>query len=158
VRSTETVEAKGDQRWRHLRSAHDQAVRRELRRFGGIEVKHTGDGFLATFDAPTPAVRCAQAIAAAMRPLGLTVRAGVHTGEVEMLAGDVTGITVHAAARIAARAGPGEVLVSSIVKDLSAGSGLRFADRGSFRLKGLEQAWRLYVAVPPHADASSSGA
>jgi class 3 adenylate cyclase len=148
VQSTETIEARGDQRWRRLLTAHDQAVRRQIRRFEGVEIKRTGDGFLATFDVPTRAVRCAQAVTSAVRPLGLTVRAGIHTGEIEILDGDIAGIAVHAAARITALARANEVLVSAVVKDLAAGSDLGFTDRGTHTLKGFDQAWHLYLADP----------
>ncbi len=148
VQSTETVAAKGDERWRRLLSAHDDAVRRQIRRYDGREIKHTGDGFLAIFDVPTHAVRCAQAITSAVRPLGMAVRVGVHTGEVETRDdGDLAGITVHAAARIVSLASANEVLVSGIVKDLVAGSGLNFADAGAHSLKGFETAWQLFLVI-----------
>ena len=120
-------------------------MRRELGRFRGREVDTAGDGFLATFDGPARAIRCARAIVEAVRSLGIDVRAGLHTGEIELLDGDIAGIAVHIAARVAALAGPGEVLVSSTVKDLVAGSDLRFGDRGLHRLKGVPEGWRLFV-------------
>ena len=110
-------------------------------------MRTAGDGFLATFDGPARAVKCAQAICEAVRPLGIEVRAGCHTGEIELLGADVGGIAVHIGARVASLAGPSEVLVSSTVKDLVAGSGLVFADRGEHTLKGVPDAWRLYAAL-----------
>jgi class 3 adenylate cyclase len=137
VRSTERAVRVGDSDWRALLSAHDRAVRRELRHFSGEEVKTTGDGFLALFDGPARAIRAALAVSSAARALGLEVRAGVHTGEIERDDGDVHGVAVHAAARIMAQAGPGEVLVSGTTRDLVAGSGLSFADRGERELQGI---------------------
>ncbi len=125
---------------------HDATVRRELERFGGRAVKSTGDGFLATFDGPARAVRCAQAIEAASEKQGVRVRAGLHTGEVEVMGDDIGGIGVHIAARVSALAGPGEVLVSRTVKDLVAGSGLEFSERGAHELKGVPDSWELYEA------------
>jgi pimeloyl-ACP methyl ester carboxylesterase/class 3 adenylate cyclase len=146
VGSTELAARLGDRRWRDLLDAHHAAVRRQLDRFRGREVKTVGDGFLATFDGPARAIRCADAIRASVRTLGLEVRAGLHTGEVELIGDDVGGIAIHVGARVAALAGPGEVLVSSTVKDLVAGSGLRFEDRGTHRLKGVPEGWRLFAA------------
>ena len=137
----------GDAAWRELLSRHDAAVRALLARYRGVEVKSMGDGFLATFDGPARAVKCAQAICEAMRPLGVEVRAGCHTGEIELSGADVGGIAVHIGARVGALAGPSEVLVSSTVKDLVAGSGLRFADRGEHELRGVPEKWRLYALV-----------
>jgi class 3 adenylate cyclase len=122
-------------------------VRRELDRFGGREVKTVGDGFVATFDGPARAVLCAQAIGEGVRRLGLEIRAGVHTGEVELLDGDIGGVAVHIAARVSALAGPGEVLVSRTVKDLTAGSGIGFTDRGTHSLKGITEDWQLLAAT-----------
>ena len=119
-----------------------------LTRYRGVEVKTIGDGFLATFDGPARAVKCAQAICEAVKPLGLEVRAGCHTGEIELLGADVGGIAVHIGARVGALAGPSEVLVSSTVKDLVAGSGLVFEDRGEHELKGVPEKWRVYAALP----------
>ena len=147
VRSTERAAAVGDRRWRELLEEHHAVVRRELDRFRGREVDSVGDGFLATFDGPARAVRCAAASRDAVRPLGLELRAGVHTGEVEMANGSVRGIAVHTGARVAAAAGVGEVLVSQTVKDLVAGSGIEFVDRGAHQLKGIPGEWRLYAAV-----------
>jgi class 3 adenylate cyclase len=131
VGSTEQAAALGDRRWRDLLEQHHATVRRELSRFDGEEVDTAGDGFFATFDGPARAIRCAQAVVESVRPLGLEVRAGLHTGEVELADGKVAGIAVNIGARVAARAGAGEVLVSGTVKDLVAGSGLAFQDRGS---------------------------
>jgi class 3 adenylate cyclase len=130
VGSTEKAAALGDHRWRDLLDNHHATIQNNLTRFRGRKVKTTGDGILATFDGPARGVRCACAISEEMRPLGIEVRAGLHTGECEMMGDDVGGIAVHIGARVAALAGAGEVLVSSTVKDLVAGSGLRFGDRG----------------------------
>jgi class 3 adenylate cyclase len=145
VGSTEKAAALGDRRWRDLLGHHHTTIRRTLSRFRGHEVKTTGDGVLATFDGPARGVRCACAIADEIRPLGIEVRAGLHTGECEMIGDDVGGIAVHIGARVAAVAGAGEVLVSSTVKDLVAGSGLRFGDRGSHSLKGVPGEWRIFA-------------
>ena len=146
VGSTARAEQLGDQRWHNLLDAHHTTVRRELARSRGNEVKSLGDGFLATFDGPARAVRCACAIAEAVRPLDIQVRSGLHTGEVEIADNDVQGIAVHIAARVSALAGPGEVLVSRTVKDLVAGSGLCFHERGRHSLKGLREPMDLYAA------------
>src|SRR5437763_4108569 len=148
VGSTERATELGDARWRELLAAHQAAVRRELMRFRGSEVKTLGDGCLATFDGPARAIRCGQAIAQGARSGGLEVRVGLHSGEVELMDDDVGGIAVHIAARVGALAGPDEVLVSSTVKDLVAGSGIPFADRGTHRLKGIDDEWRLFAAGP----------
>jgi class 3 adenylate cyclase len=145
VGSTATASALGDRRWQELIEQHHRAVRLALDRFGGREIDTAGDGFFATFDGPARAVRCARAIVDAVRELGLDVRAGLHTGEVELVDGKVGGIAVHIGARVASQAGPGEVLVSSTVKDLVVGSGLRFRDRGTTELKGVPGEWRLYA-------------
>ncbi len=145
VGSTEKAAALGDRRWRDLLDNHHATIRRNLARFRGREVKTTGDGILATFDGPARGVRCACAIAEEIKPLGIEVRAGLHTGECEMTDDDVGGIAVHIGARVAALAGAGEVLVSSTVKDLVAGSGLRFGDRGSQSLKGVPGDWRIFA-------------
>jgi pimeloyl-ACP methyl ester carboxylesterase len=147
VGSTQRAVELGDRRWRELLGEHNRVVRRELERFRGHEVDTAGDGFLATFDGPARAVRCGQAVTAGVRDLGLEVRAGVHTGEVELAGADVRGIAVHIGARIAARADAGEVLVSATVKDLVAGSGLEFEDRGAYELKGVPGEWRIFAAV-----------
>jgi len=119
----------------------------ELERFDGEEIDTAGDGFLATFDGPARAVRCARAIAGASGPEGIRVRAGLHAGECEVMGEDIGGIAVHIAARVSALAGPGEVLVSRTVKDLVAGSGIAFEDRGEHDLKGVPDVWQLHVAV-----------
>ena len=147
VGSTKRAAEVGDARWRELLAAHHTAVRLELTRFRGREVKTLGDGFLATFDGPARAVRCGQAIAAEARSLGFEVRVGLHTGEVELIGDDVGGIAVHIAARIGALATPGEVLASSTIRDLVAGSGIRFVDRGVQRLQGIADEWRLVAAA-----------
>ncbi len=148
VGSTERAAELGDERWRGLLATHQAAVRQELTRFRGREIKTLGDGFLATFDGPARAIRCGQAMAAAARSLGLEVRVGVHSGEVELIGEDVGGIAVHIAARVGALASSGEVLASSTVKELVAGSGIQFVDRGAQHLKGLVDEWRLFAAVP----------
>ncbi|MBV9859243.1 MAG: adenylate/guanylate cyclase domain-containing protein [Alphaproteobacteria bacterium] len=147
VDSTKRAAALGDRMWRATLDRHDEIVRQQLMRFRGREVKHTGDGFLATFDGPARAVRCAAAIADTMHPLGITVRGGLHTGEIELKGDDIGGIAVNIAARVAAMAGPSETLVSSTVRDLVAGSGLRFEDRGRHALKGLPEEVQLYMAL-----------
>jgi len=150
VGSTERAAALGDRAWRELLERHHEAVRRELERHRGRAVEFVGDGLLATFDGPARAIRCALAIGEAVRALGLEIRAGLHTGEIELAGSAVRGIAVHIGARVASEAGPGEVLVSSTVKDLVAGSGLRFVDRGARSLKGVPEEWRLF-AVDPRA-------
>jgi class 3 adenylate cyclase len=146
VGSTEHAGRLGDRAWRDLLERHDTAVRRELSRFRGREIQTTGDGFFATFDGPARAVRCALAIRAAVRPLGLEIRSGLHTGECELRGDDVSGIAVHIGARVAAEANAGEVLVSGTLKDLVTGSGLRFVERGVRRLKGVDGEWPLHAA------------
>jgi class 3 adenylate cyclase len=145
VGSTETAGRLGDRRWRDLLERHDAIVRRQLGIHRGREVKTMGDGFLATFDGPARAIRCATAIEAAVREIGLEVRAGVHSGEVELIGDDVGGMAVNIGARIGALAGPGEVLVSSTVRELVVGSGLDFAARGAHPLKGAPGEWRLFA-------------
>jgi pimeloyl-ACP methyl ester carboxylesterase len=145
VGSTERAAGLGDRRWRELLEAHHAAVRRELERFRGHEVDTAGDGFLATFDGPARAIRCATAIRAGVSALGLEVRAGLHTGECELHGDTVAGIAVHVGARVAALAGPSEVLVSGTVKDLVAGSGIEFDDRGVHDLKGVPGEWRVHA-------------
>jgi len=147
VSSTERAAAMGDQRWRALLEAHHGIIRRELERYRGREIDTAGDGFLAGFDGPAGAVRCAAASAGAVRGLGLQIRAGVHTGEVEMMGANVGGIAVHIGARVAALAQPGEVLVSGTVKDLVAGSGIEFEERGIQVLKGVPGEWRIFAAT-----------
>jgi pimeloyl-ACP methyl ester carboxylesterase/class 3 adenylate cyclase len=143
VGSTAKLAELGDRRWRELLQQHHALVRRQLVRFSGREIDTAGDGFFASFDGPARAIRCAHAIRHALCELGLDVRAGLHTGECELLEGKVGGIAVHIGARVAAEAGPGEVLVSSTVKDLVAGSGIQFRDHGAAELKGIGE-WRLY--------------
>jgi len=145
VGSTEKAVALGDRRWHDVLDNHHAIIRRNLSRFRGREVKTTGDGILATFDGPARGVRCACAITDEIRPLGIDVRAGLHTGECEVMGDDVGGIAVHIGARVAALASAGEVLVSSTVKDLVAGSGLRFGDRGKQSLKGVPGEWHIYA-------------
>jgi len=146
VDSTITAGTVGDERWRNLLHAHDNAVRSELARFRGIEIKNTGDGFLATFDAPARAIRCALSICEAVRAVGLEVRAGLHTGEIHLVNGDVKGISVHIASRVADLAGPREVIVSRTVKDLIAGSGVTLEPYGTHSLKGVPEQWELFRA------------
>ena len=148
VASTERAAQLGDARWRELLSAHQAAVRGALTRFRGREVKTLGDGSLATFDGPARAIRCGHAISEAARSSGLEVRIGLHSGEVELMGDDVGGIAVHIASRIGALAAADEVLVSSTVKDLVAGSGIRFADRGTKQLKGISDERRVFAAEP----------
>ena len=148
VGSTELASRIGDQAWRDLLRRHHAVVRRELARFRGRELDTAGDGFFATFDGPARAIRAAQAIAADVRDLGVDVRAGVHTGECELHEGKVTGIAVSLGARVAGMASAGEVLVSSTVKDLVAGSGIEFDDRGTHELKGVPGEWRLFAVSP----------
>ena len=145
VSSTQRAAEAGDRRWREFFEDHKRIVRQELERQRGREVNTAGDGFLATFDGPARAVRCACAIVDSVRELGLDVRAGVHTGEIELSGDDVTGIAVHIGSRVQDLAGPGEVLVSRTVVDLVAGSGLAFADRGAHALKGVPGEWQLYA-------------
>jgi class 3 adenylate cyclase len=147
VDSTRHAAELGDRQWRSLVERHDAVVREQLARFRGREIKSLGDGFLATFDGPARAVRCATTIAGAVRSLGIDVRAGLHTGEIELHGLDIGGIAVNVAARIVAAAGPGMTMVSSTVRDLVAGSGLRFEDRGRHTLKGLPEDLHLYAAV-----------
>jgi class 3 adenylate cyclase len=147
VGSTEWATELGDRRWRELLEAHHSAVRRELERFRGREVDTAGDGFLASFDGPARAIRCANASIDAVRGLGLEIRAGVHTGECEIVDEKLAGVAVHIGARVAGRAGAGEILVSGTVHDLVAGSGLEFEDRGQAELKGVPGEWRLFAVV-----------
>ena len=145
VGSTERAAALGDRRWRELRDTHHAIVRRELARYRGREVETAGDSFLATFDGPARAIRCALTVRDAVRQLGIEIRAGLHTGEVELMDDKVGGLAVHIGARVAAQAGASEVLVSSTVKDLVAGSGIQFSDRGTFALKGVPGEWNLFA-------------
>jgi pimeloyl-ACP methyl ester carboxylesterase len=145
VGSSERATELGDQRWREVLEAHHAAVRRELERFRGRELDTAGDGFLASFDGPARAIRSARAAVDAVRGIGLDLRAGVHTGECEVIGEKLAGIAVHIGARVAGQARPGEVLVSSTVRDLVAGSGLEFEDRGQTALKGIPGEWRLFA-------------
>jgi pimeloyl-ACP methyl ester carboxylesterase len=147
VNSTARAAALGDRRWREILSQHHEAVRRELERFRGKEIDTAGDGFLAVFDGPARAIRCAGRIVDAVRSVGLDVRAGLHTGECELVGDKVSGIAVHIGARVAALAAPGEVLVSSTVKDLVAGSGLAFEPRGAHTLKGVPGEWAVFAVA-----------
>ena len=147
VNSTESAARLGDRRWRELLEQHHSAVRGQLARWRGHEVDTAGDGFLATFDGPARAIRCGLSVATDARTIGLDVRAGVHTGECELLDHKVAGIAVHTGARVAALADGGEVLVSQTVKDLVSGSGLEFRERGEHEFKGVPGRWRVYAAV-----------
>ena len=147
VGSTQKAAELGDTAWKELLERHHAVVRAMIGRYRGAEIDTTGDGFLATFDGPARGVRCAQAIIEALKPLGLEVRAGLHTGEVETIDGKVGGIAVHVGARVGALAGPSQVLVSQTVKDLVGGSGLTFEDAGEHELKGVPDRWRLYRVV-----------
>jgi class 3 adenylate cyclase len=147
VGSTEQAARLGDRRWRELLATHDDLVRRELERFRGQVVKSTGDGVLATFDGPGRAIRCACAIRDSVRPLGIDMRAGLHTGEIEVTGADIAGVAVHIGARVSALAGASEVLVSSTVRDLVAGSGIEFEDRGDHQLKGVPGTWQMYAVT-----------
>jgi pimeloyl-ACP methyl ester carboxylesterase/class 3 adenylate cyclase len=147
VGSTDRATQLGDRRWRELLESHNTILRAQLDRFRGVEVNTAGDGFLATFDGPARAIQCAQEIGHQMELLGLEVTAGVHTGEIERIGDDVAGIAVHIGARIAGLAGPNEVLVSRTVKDLVAGSGIEFEDRGEHSLRGVPDSWQVYAAV-----------
>jgi class 3 adenylate cyclase len=147
VGSTERAAALGDRRWRKIVEQHHSAVRTLLARYRGVEMDTAGDGFFASFEGPARAVRCAAAIVDAVRPLGIEVRAGLHTGEMERLDSKVGGVAVNIGARVAAMAAPSEVLVSQTVKDLMVGSDLRFDDRGSHELKGVPGAWKVYAVA-----------
>jgi class 3 adenylate cyclase len=147
VGSTERAAALGDQRWRSLLDAHDRTVRDELRRFRGREINTTGDGFVASFDGPARAIRCAQAIIEGASRLGIELRTGLHTGECEVRGDDLGGLAVHIAARVASHATSGEVLVSGTVKDLVVGSGIEFDERGEYSLKGVPGIWNLFAAA-----------
>ena len=158
VGSTSTLERVGDHAGSELLAAHEAMTREELVLHGGEEINMVGDGFLASFDSPTRAIRCGLAIVTRVRTLGIVIRAGVHTGELEHIAGTARGLAMHVAVRIAARAAPGEVMVSATTRDLAAGAGLRFVDRGEHRLKGLAEPRQLYAAVDePPASTVHSG-
>lgn len=154
VDSTAQAAAMGDRGWREVREQHDRVTRTQLTRFRGREVKSLGDGYLAVFDGPARGVRCARAICESMGRLGVDLRAGLHTGEIEPDGDDVAGLAVAIGARVGALAGPSEVLVSSTVKDLVIGSGLSFEDRGEHTLKGVPDAWHLYALAQPPREAS----
>jgi class 3 adenylate cyclase len=148
VGSTERASELGDRRWRELLDSHDRAIRGELDHYRGVEINTTGDGFVACFDGPARAIRCAQAIAARAPEIGLEIRAGLHTGECELRGDNLAGIAVHVGARVAALAGPGEVLVTSTVRDLVAGSGIEFDAHGRSALKGVPGEWEILTARP----------
>jgi pimeloyl-ACP methyl ester carboxylesterase len=154
--STERAARLGDDRWRALLDSHNELVRRQLVAFGGREVKMLGDGFLATFDGPARAIHCARAIHEDVGSLGIDLRMGVHTGECELIGADVRGIAVHIGARVAARAAPGEVLVSGAVRDLVVGSGIEFTDRGIHELKGVPGEWRLLAVAGARANGEAT--
>jgi class 3 adenylate cyclase len=147
VGSTRRAAMMGDRRWRELLDRHHEIVRRELERHRGREIKFIGDGVLATFDGPARGIRCAFAMGNALKALGIEMRAGLHTGEIELVGDDIRGIAVHVGARVASEAGGGEVLVSGMVKDLVSGSGILFEDRGVRSLKGVPGEWRLFAAA-----------
>jgi class 3 adenylate cyclase len=147
VSSTERAAAIGDRRWRGVLDHHDELIRKQLGDHGGREIKTTGDGFLALFDAPARAIRCAVAIRDGLRSEDLDVRIGLHSGEVELRGNDVGGIAVNIGARVAATGSAGDVVVSSTVKDLVAGSGIDFTDRGEHALKGVPDTWRLFAVA-----------
>jgi class 3 adenylate cyclase len=151
VNSTGQAASLGDRRWRELLNRHDAVIEREVERFRGRRVKSTGDGVLATFDGPGRAIRCACAIRDGTHALGLEIRAGLHSGEIELHEDDVSGIAVHIGQRVAAQARPNEVLVSRTVADLLAGSDLVFRDQGEHELKGVTGGWRLFQVAPPDA-------
>jgi class 3 adenylate cyclase len=138
----------GDRRWRDLLDNHNTLMNAEIERFGGRVVKTTGDGILATFDSPAQAIQCAQSATQEVRRLGIEIRVGLHTGEVELIAGDVGGVVVHTAARVLEKAQPNEVWTSRTVKDLVAGSNLKFSARGNHQLKGISGDWPLFVVEP----------
>ncbi len=156
VRSTELAASLGDRAWRDLLAAHHAAVRRELRRLGGREVDTAGDGFFATFDQPAQAVRAADGIVSAVAKLGISVRAGLHTGEAEAAGQSIRGLAVHIASRVMSAAGPGEVFVSGTLRELVVGSGLDFSDRGVHQLKGVPGEWRLWALVRDAAEADQA--
>ena len=145
VESTETAARLGDKRWRELLDDHHRVVREQLERYRGHEVETAGDSFLATFDGPARAIECAQAVVDSAASIGVTLRAGLHTGEAEVTNDGVRGIAVHVAARTMALAEPGEILVTSTVKDLAAGSGIALRDRGTVQMKGVPGEQQLYV-------------
>jgi class 3 adenylate cyclase len=147
VGSTERARALGDRAWADLLEVHNARIRAELRRFGGREIDDAGDGFLTSFDSPASAITCARAVLMSMREIGVDLRIGLHTGECDVVGHKLGGIAVHIGARVASKAGGGEILVSQTVKDLVAGSEIAFQDRGSHELKGIPGDWRLYSVV-----------
>ncbi len=147
VASTEKAAELGDKTWRDLLDRHNVVVRAEVERFRGRVIDTQGDGFLMTFDGPARAISAAHSIGEALNPLGVVVRAGLHTGEIEMVGDNIAGLAVHIGARIGSLANPGEVLVSRTVKDLVAGSGIEFEDRGTHALKGIPDEWQVYAAI-----------
>ncbi len=151
VGSTQRAAALGDDRWHALLDNHDNVVRHELERFRGREVNTVGDGFVAMFTSPSVAIDCAEAIVDAVRPLGIEVRVGIHAGEVEVRGDDIAGMAVHIGARVAALAGPSEVLVSSTVREIVTGSRRMFDDRGEHELKGVPGRWRVHALVRENA-------
>jgi len=151
VGSTQRAAALGDQRWHDLLDNHDRIIRHELERFRGREVNTAGDGFVATFTSPSVAIDCADAIVDAVGTLGIEVRAGIHAGEVEVRGADIAGMAVHIAARVAALAGPSEVLVSSTVREIVTGSRRAFGERGEHELKGVPGRWRVYSLASDQA-------
>jgi class 3 adenylate cyclase/streptogramin lyase len=163
VGSTDVATELGDKRWRELLGRHNALVRRELKRYGGREVDTAGDGFFATFDAPADGIRCACAASRAVQQLGIDIRAGIHVGECEAMGSKVGGIAVHTGARVLSASGPADVLATSTVKDLVAGAGIEFEDRGVHQLKGITGEWRLYGVVgvdgpPPPLEADAAAA
>jgi class 3 adenylate cyclase len=155
VGSTERAVGDGDRRWRDLLEEHRALARRELDRFRGREIETVGDGLLASFDGPARAIRCARAIVDAVRPLGVELRAGIHTGECEVLGDGLAGIAVHVGARVAAQAAAGEVLVSRTVRDLVAGSGIEFENRGLYELKGVPGGQQLFAVESERSSESA---
>jgi class 3 adenylate cyclase len=149
VDSTERASQLGDRRWRELLNVHDELARRLVEEFGGQVIKTTGDGVLATFDGPGRAIRCAAALTTELDGIGIQIRAGLHTGEVELRGGDIGGIAVHIAARVMAAAQPGDILTSRTVRDLIVGSDITLLDHGRQRLKGVEGTWQLFSARQP---------
>jgi class 3 adenylate cyclase len=158
VGSTEMAARAGDREWRRLLSRHDQLATQTVEEYRGHKVKSTGDGLLATFDGPARAIRCAQELVRRMRDFGLSVRVGLHTGEIEIVGSDVAGLAVHLGARVCAAAGPDEILTSSTVHDLVIGSGLEFADRGRHELRGVPGDWRLYQVLGEGAASAAAAA
>jgi DNA-binding NarL/FixJ family response regulator len=149
VSSTERAAQIGDRRWRDVLDRHDELVRKQIGEHGGREIKTTGDGFLALFDAPARAIRCAVSVRDELRAVGIDVRIGLHSGEVELRGSDVGGIAVNIGARVAALGSAGDIVVSSTVRDLVAGSGIEFTDRGQHSLKGVPDTWRLFAVADP---------